>query len=66
MTSLCLLDGYEEVVEEFGVVRYVRIGERRDVASKFMLHLGNTVRLFRGHTLQSIYAPQYGVRYEGL
>ena len=42
------------------------IGKLKTTSHMLMLHLGKVVRVLRGSGLSSTYAPEGGIRYDGL
>ena len=65
LLALPLLTGYEEPVRE-GSFKYIRMGSASDMHIPLISQVGRQIRLLRGHTLNSVWAPQAGVRYDGL
>lgn len=63
--ALPLLTGQEEMIDAY-TVKYVREGEIGDMLVHLISQVGFRIRIFRGHELRSIFAPQAGVRYDGL
>jgi hypothetical protein len=65
ITALPLLTGQEEKVEG-GLVKYIRRGLLSDMHVSLLAQVGRQIRILRGHTLMSPYAPSAGIRYDGL
>ncbi|KAK7918279.1 Peptidyl-prolyl cis-trans isomerase pin4 [Apiospora marii] len=68
ITTLPLLTGREEVINENGVelTKYIRFGRSSDMHIPLISQVGKQIRVLRGYRLRSIYAPEAGIRYEGL
>ncbi|KAI0127760.1 PUA-like domain-containing protein [Xylariales sp. AK1849] len=68
VTSLPLLSGREELIRGNGlnIVKYIRKGRASDMHIRLISQVGQKIRILRGYKLKSIYAPQAGVRYDGL
>ncbi|KAK8123505.1 Peptidyl-prolyl cis-trans isomerase pin4 [Apiospora kogelbergensis] len=68
ITTLPLLTGREEVIHENGVelTKYIRYGRSCDMHIPLISQVGKQIRVLRGYRLRSIYAPEAGIRYEGL
>ncbi|KAK9419238.1 hypothetical protein SUNI508_01215 [Seiridium unicorne] len=68
ITALPLLTGREELVRRDGhhVVKYIREGRSQDMHIPLISQVGRHIRILRGYRLKSIFAPQAGVRYDGL
>ncbi|KAI1340588.1 hypothetical protein F5Y15DRAFT_379175 [Xylariaceae sp. FL0016] len=65
ITALPLLTGQEELIRH-NTVKYVREGRSSDMHIALVSQVGRRIRVLRGYRLKSIYAPQAGVRYDGL
>jgi hypothetical protein len=65
LTALPLLTGQEEVVGD-GLTRYIREGRSSDMHIALISQVRRLVRVLRGYQLKYIYAPEAGVRYDGL
>lgn len=65
MLALPLLTGQEELVRE-GTSKYIREGAASDMHVSLISMVGQPIRILRGHTLKSVWAPECGVRYDGL
>ncbi|KAK8092095.1 YDG/SRA domain-containing protein [Apiospora hydei] len=68
ITTLPLLTGREEVIYENGseLTKYIRYGRSSDMHIPLISQVGKNIRVLRGYRLRSIYAPEAGIRYEGL
>ncbi|KAJ8121605.1 hypothetical protein ONZ43_g1985 [Nemania bipapillata] len=64
-TALPLLTGSEELIRQ-NTVRYVREGRTSEMHIPLMTQVGRKIRILRGHRLKSIFAPEAGLRYDGL
>ncbi|KAK3356924.1 PUA-like domain-containing protein [Lasiosphaeria hispida] len=64
-SALPLLTGREEQVDD-GKVKYYRQGGLSDMHVSLLCHTGRNIRVLRGYRLRSSYAPQAGIRYDGL
>lgn len=64
-TVLPLLTG-KEVILGNGLVKYTREGQPRDIWYSLLAQLGKPMRILRGFRLHSCYAPEGGVRYDGM
>ncbi|KAI0446037.1 hypothetical protein F4803DRAFT_505397 [Xylaria telfairii] len=64
-TALPLLTGSEEVVRH-NTVRYVREGRASDMHVPLISQVGRKILIIRGYKLKSIFAPEAGLRYDGL
>ncbi|KAI0166457.1 PUA-like domain-containing protein [Xylariaceae sp. FL1272] len=62
---LPLLTGSEEYVRT-NTIKYIRHGTSSDMHTGLIPQVGRQIRILRGHTLKSIYAPEAGLRYDGL
>jgi hypothetical protein len=65
VSVLPLLTGQELVLDD-GKVRYIRNGMSTDMHGSLLTSIGKQLRVLRGFQLRSGYAPQAGVRYDGL
>lgn len=65
MPTLLLLTGSELVQWPTAQVTYTREGSMSDMFLPLMAHVGRRVRVVRGPLLESMFAPQAGVRYDG-
>ncbi|KAI0455645.1 PUA-like domain-containing protein [Xylaria acuta] len=63
--ALPLLTGSEEMIRH-NTVRYVREGRTSDMHVPLISQVGRKIRIFRGYKLKSIFAPEAGLRYDGL
>lgn len=63
--ALPLLKGAEEMLDAY-TVKYSREGALGDMFVHLISQVGSRIRIFRGHQLRSLLAPQAGVRYDGL
>ncbi|KAI0866752.1 hypothetical protein F4860DRAFT_1557 [Xylaria cubensis] len=61
--ALPLLTGSEEVIR-YNTVRYVHEG--RTLHVPLISQVGRKIRIIRGHKLKSVFAPEAGIRYDGL
>ncbi|CAJ2506423.1 Uu.00g005530.m01.CDS01 [Anthostomella pinea] len=64
-TTLPLLTGWEELIRT-NTVKYIREGRSSDMHIALISQVGRQIRILRGYRLKSIFAPQAGVRYDGL
>ncbi|KAI1168602.1 hypothetical protein F5B18DRAFT_187334 [Nemania serpens] len=64
-TALPLLTGSEELIRH-NIVRYVREGHTSDMHTSLISQVGRKIRIIRGYRLKSIFAPEAGLRYDGL
>ncbi|KAI3337509.1 PUA-like domain-containing protein [Xylariaceae sp. AK1471] len=64
-TALPLLTGSEELIRH-NTVKYVREGPTSDMHIALISQVGRQIRILRGYTLKSIFAPEAGLRYDGL
>ncbi|KAI1191124.1 hypothetical protein F5B17DRAFT_348718 [Nemania serpens] len=64
-TALPLLTGSEELIRH-NMVRYVREGRTSDMHISLISQVGRKIRIIRGYKLKSIFAPEAGLRYDGL
>ncbi|KAI0878352.1 hypothetical protein GGS24DRAFT_518140 [Hypoxylon argillaceum] len=64
-TALPLLTGSEELISN-NKVRYVREGRTSEMHIPLMTQVGRKIRIIRGYRLRSIFAPEAGLRYDGL
>lgn len=64
MLALPLLTGHEELLAG-GAVKYIREGGALDMHIPLISQVGRQIRILRGHSLKSIWAPESGVRYDG-
>lgn len=65
VTALPLLTGSEESIQP-DTVKYVRRGRTSDMHVPLISQVGRKIRILRGHKLKSIFAPEAGLRYDGL
>ncbi|KAH9900587.1 PUA-like domain-containing protein [Xylariomycetidae sp. FL2044] len=65
IAALPLLSGHEEYLRE-NTVKYTREGRSGDMHIALISHVGRQIRILRGYRLKSIFAPQAGLRYDGL
>lgn len=65
ITALPLLKGSELAYFPSATVKYVREGTMADMYVPLMTKVGSKMMIFRGHCLQSPFAPEVGVRYDG-
>ncbi|KAJ2995967.1 hypothetical protein NUW58_g1130 [Xylaria curta] len=65
ITALPLLTGSEEPIRH-NTVRYVREGHTSDMHVPLISQVGRKIRIIRGYKLNSIFAPEAGLRYDGL
>ncbi|KAI1828348.1 hypothetical protein F4861DRAFT_547437 [Xylaria intraflava] len=65
VTALPLLTGSEELIRH-NVVKYVREGHPSDMHISLISQVGRKIRIMRGYRLKSIFAPEAGLRYDGL
>ncbi|KAI0480465.1 hypothetical protein GGR56DRAFT_626219 [Xylariaceae sp. FL0804] len=65
ISALPLLTGQEELVRP-NVFKYTRQGRLSDMHIALISQVGRQIRILRGYRLKSIFAPQAGVRYDGL
>lgn len=65
VTALPMVTGTEEEGSG-GTVKLIREGNKRDVYFNLIKEVGRAIRVLRGHTLLSKYAPLAGIRYDGL
>lgn len=59
------MTGFEEELPD-GQTEYIRRGNQRDMHYAVLSQVGRKTKLLRGFRLKSIYAPDAGVRYDGL
>lgn len=62
---LPMFTGTEEDGPMPGMYRFMREGSEKDMHARLMLSAGKRVKVLRGHTLKSKYAPTAGIRYDG-
>lgn len=62
---LPMFTGTEEDDPMTGMYRFIREGMEKDMHTKLMMSAGKRVKILRGHTLKSKYAPTHGIRYDG-
>lgn len=65
IATLPLLTGWEEDLPG-GRTEYVRRGGQRDMEYGLLTQVGRKTKIIRGFRLKSVYAPQAGIRYDGL
>ncbi|RYO90614.1 hypothetical protein DL766_008184 [Monosporascus sp. MC13-8B] len=65
MLALPLLTGQEEPLSG-RTIKYIREGKTSDMHTSLISQVGRQIRILRGYTLKSIWAPQAGTRYDGL
>lgn len=65
IATLPLLTGREEDLPD-GRTEYVRRGGQRDMQYALLTQVGRKTKVIRGFRLKSVYAPQAGIRYDGL
>ncbi|KAI0145708.1 hypothetical protein F4776DRAFT_607617 [Hypoxylon sp. NC0597] len=65
INSLPLLTGQEEMIRQ-NTYKYIREGGAADMHIALISQVGRQIRVLRGYRLKSIFAPQAGVRYDGL
>ncbi|RYP42971.1 hypothetical protein DL768_010149 [Monosporascus sp. mg162] len=65
MLALPLLTGQEELLSG-RTIKYTREGKASDMHISLISHVGRQIRILRGYTLKSVWAPQAGTRYDGL
>lgn len=63
--ALPLLSGREELGAG-KTLQYIQEGTARNMHVSLISQVGRQVRVLRGHGLKSIFAPQAGLRYDGL
>ncbi|ETS83649.1 hypothetical protein PFICI_05525 [Pestalotiopsis fici W106-1] len=67
ITALPLLTGREELISRRAhVIKYIREGGPMDMHIPLISQVGQQIRVLRGYRLKSVFAPQAGVRYDGL
>ncbi|GAP89601.1 hypothetical protein SAMD00023353_3500080 [Rosellinia necatrix] len=64
-TALPLLTGSEELIRS-NTVKYVREGRTSDMHIPLISQVGRKIRVIRGYKLKSAFAPEAGLRYDGL
>ena len=62
---LPMFTGTEESGPKPGLHLFEREGSEKDMHTRLMLSGGKRVKVLRGHTLKSKYAPTAGIRYDG-
>ncbi len=65
MLVLPLLTGQEEPVGD-RALKYIREGRASDMHTPLISQVGRQIRILRGYRLKSVWAPEVGVRYDGL
>ncbi|KAI8625279.1 PUA-like domain-containing protein [Xylariaceae sp. FL1651] len=65
IAALPLLTGSEELIRH-NTVKYVREGRSSDMHIALISQVGRQIRILRGYKLKSIFAPEAGLRYDGL
>ncbi|KAI1082282.1 PUA-like domain-containing protein [Whalleya microplaca] len=65
ITALPLLTGQEEMLRA-NTFKYIREGRSSDMHIAVISQVGRQIRILRGYRLKSIFAPQAGIRYDGL
>ncbi|ROW12163.1 hypothetical protein VMCG_00306 [Cytospora schulzeri] len=65
IAALPLLTGWEEDLPD-GRTEYIRRGGQRDMHYGLLRQVGRRTKVIRGFRLKSAYAPQAGIRYDGL
>ncbi|RYP41187.1 hypothetical protein DL767_001191 [Monosporascus sp. MG133] len=65
MLALPLLTGQEELLSG-KTIKYTREGKASDMHISLISQVGRQIRILRGYTLKSVWAPQAGTRYDGL
>ncbi|KUI54443.1 hypothetical protein VP1G_01721 [Cytospora mali] len=65
IAALPLLTGWEEELPD-GKIEYIRRGGQHDMHYGLLTHVGRKTKVIRGYRLKSAYAPQAGIRYDGL
>ncbi|KAI0159362.1 PUA-like domain-containing protein [Pestalotiopsis sp. NC0098] len=67
ITALPLLTGREEIQSRNpNFVKYIREGGPLDMHIPLISKVGRQIRVLRGYRLKSVFAPQAGLRYDGL
>jgi hypothetical protein len=66
VTALPLLTGKEVEGEVLGTFKYIKEGPSSEMHFGLLSSFGQHIRVLRGYTLNSPYAPVAGVRYDGL
>ena len=66
LSTLPLLTGQEIEGQVSGTLCYVKEGPASEMHFKLLSSFGRQIRVLRGHTLDSPYAPVAGIRYDGL
>lgn len=67
ITALPLLTGREELQSRNpNFVKYIREGGPLDMHIPLISKVGRQIRVLRGYRLKSVFAPQAGLRYDGL
>lgn len=66
VTALTMLTGTEIKCPEPDTFKYVKRGNLKQIHLSLMRHTGKKIRVLRGFTLRSMYAPSAGIRYDGL
>ncbi|KAF3003309.1 hypothetical protein E8E14_008177 [Neopestalotiopsis sp. 37M] len=65
ITALPLLTGREEQISRH-ITKYIREGGPKDMHIPLISQVGQQIRVLRGYRLKSVFAPQAGLRYDGL
>jgi hypothetical protein len=66
VTALPLLTGEEMDGPTVSMTEYTKTGKASEMPFGLLGNRGRPIRILRGHTLKSKYAPEAGVRYDGL
>jgi hypothetical protein len=66
VTALPLLSGEEVEGPTLNMTEYVKTGTSKEMPFSILGNRGGPVRILRGHSLRSKFAPKIGVRYDGL
>ena len=66
VTALPMLTGTEIKCPQRDTSKYTMRGTLKQLHLSLMGHTGKNIRVLRGFTLKSMYAPSAGIRYDGL
>lgn len=66
VAALALLHGREQTLPTNRIIQYTRETAINDVPVSLMSQVGSKIRIFRGSSLHSPFAPRAGIRYDGL
>lgn len=66
VAALALLHGREQKLPAKRIIQYTRETAINDVPVSLMSQVGSKIRILRGSSLHSPFAPRAGIRYDGL